>query len=381
MYAQVEKTKENKSRAMTIFITQKKCSKKNNSILCTQRKLENTLYSITRRQENIYNATENTITRPIETEAITFAKRKSVTPTIKDFTAHHKVPWSILESDIKKAFQINSSVDPVFYKLEEFSGQKFPVDKKEFIKNICSRKSLYAANSDEIDKWIQKICWAPQNIFIGPETDVRLDDPDKRPSVIKGGDRPELDGHFDSSGNRTPRSQQSERIFSNKGLSSFNEKIIGPFDITNYDEKEWMLESGKEKFTNKEPNKHYKQIMDPYNHDIPQVRLDYPRVNVMDHQGDEYKIKVESIDKAEKVQVEYTYKDPAVKGPPSKTIADCKLTHTNQDGDKIWELEIPTPKGSKITIHKIIAFNKEGGNSEKVIEIQTPINNMINRKK
>jgi hypothetical protein len=98
------------------------------------------------------------------------------------FTAHHKYPWHSIKQDIEYAFTApdKPATLKALQNLESFSKELFPLNKITFLKSVDDRENSYHLKPDEIDNWIQEVCWVPANIFIGPLSDKRLDDPSKR---------------------------------------------------------------------------------------------------------------------------------------------------------------------------------------------------------
>ncbi len=173
-----------------------------------------------------YDPDQNIIDgRPKETETIKKekdeAKKKYKGMT---FTAHHKYPWSRIKDDIQFAFTAPSEKSSLktLDNLEFFSGKKFPGTRDSFLNSLNDRKTSYSTRKKEYDTWIQNVCWTPGNIFLGPLSDKRIDDPGNS-----------FDGHYTRSRSMSIRSRDLKDVFESGGLRNKNvdiqENAVAPY--------------------------------------------------------------------------------------------------------------------------------------------------------
>lgn len=135
----------------------------------------------------------------------------------KPLTAHHKYGLSKLENDVSSASTPSTASD-----------------------NIASWADPEKKKSSLTQK---DITWSPHNIFMGPLSNNRLDDPGKVP----GEKYPDLDTHFTRSGSVTPNSHVALQIAQGGGLANHNhadlvkklEKLKNPSQPSSYNASEW----------------------------------------------------------------------------------------------------------------------------------------------
>lgn len=210
-------------------------------------------------QLRLYDAAENKVLdRPGETDAIKDAKEeaKRTHPTMR-FTAHHKYPWNKIKTDIENAFVAPNTKESLkaLDNLEAFAKVRLPKSRESFLKTVDHRKTTYGRNEGSLDTFIQEVCWVPGNIFIGPLSNNRIDDPSKR-----GGDD-DFDGHYKHKRRMTLRSSQLREAFLDKGLAG-KQVSIKENDVAPYDPSEWQEHSMGENEAYGETM--YTQKEDPY---------------------------------------------------------------------------------------------------------------------
>lgn len=132
-------------------------------------------------------------------------------------TAHHKYGLSKLENDVSSA----STSSTASHNIPSWAD---PGNKKPGLTQ-------------------KDITWSPHNIFMGPLSNNRLDDPGKVP----GEKYPDLDTHFTSSGTVTPNSHVALKIAQGGGLANHNHadlmeklgKLKDPSQPSPYKASEW----------------------------------------------------------------------------------------------------------------------------------------------
>lgn len=181
-----------------------------------------------------YKPTDNIIDdRPKETEVIKNAKiAAKAGDDTAEFTAHHKYPWHSIKKDIEKAFTAPKTADTEaeLGHLETFSNKALAINQDEFLTSVPERVRIYGANEAGIEEWIREVCWVPANIFIGPLSEKRVDDPSKKDKSL------DRDGHYPAARLDRRMSIRSERLNAAgpKGLYNGNdgaiENTVAPYD-------------------------------------------------------------------------------------------------------------------------------------------------------
>jgi peptidoglycan hydrolase CwlO-like protein len=119
-------------------------------------------------------------------------------------TANHLYPWNKIMADLNSALSSQSRGD--MQKLLDFGD--FKVDAsfwEDLAKPPAERSHDF---SETINRAAQAICWAPQNIFMGPKSDKRGDDPGEK-----------RDAAFTKSGIPTPESAMAEMMDKEGGIT------------------------------------------------------------------------------------------------------------------------------------------------------------------
>jgi hypothetical protein len=152
-------------------------------------------------------------------------------------TANHLYPWNKIRDDINKALKSGSQAD--LQKVLDFG--KYKVDAsfwQEFAKPAGERNHSF---SETMNRAAQAICWAPDNVFLGPISDKRGDDPGEK-----------RDAAFTKSGLPTPESAMAEMIDKKGGIAGKRTGAAAVFEknlreaqegekpkARDYDPKEW----------------------------------------------------------------------------------------------------------------------------------------------
>ncbi len=219
-----------------------------------------------------YDPNQNIIKgRPNETETIKKekeeAKKKYKSMT---FTAHHKYPWCKIKDDIQFAFTAPSKESSLktLVNLEHFSGETFPETRASFLKSPNDRKTNYFKQKEEYDTWIQNVCWTPGNIFLGPLSDKRIDDPGNS-----------FDGHYTRSRSMSIRSTGLKDVFDGGGLRkksvNIQENAVAPYEA---DEWQKIDELYYQKHGGKIPFKWtYSYEKTPENHHTYDIMITVPK--------------------------------------------------------------------------------------------------------
>ncbi len=213
-------------------------------------------------QMRYYDPTQNTVVRPDETQEIRDAKKDAKQKAGRDdleFTAHHKIPWEVIKGHMQDAFVVGSTQNPdamgKWAFLEALANKFFPLTKQEFTQERSRREQLYNSNETQVDTWIQNVCWSPKNVFIGPLTNIRVDDPSRR----KGG-AATYDSHYSTiTRSPSPRSRRLGEIAQSGRFNSADQSEVRNMEqtVAKYTPPEWG------KYTLNGETKYY-QKYDPY---------------------------------------------------------------------------------------------------------------------
>lgn len=152
-------------------------------------------------------------------------------------TANHLYPWNKIRDDINKALKSGSQSD--LQKVLDFG--KFKVDGsfwQEFAKPPGERNHSF---SETMNRAAQAVCWAPDNVFLGPISEKRGDDPGEK-----------RDAAFTKSGLPTPESAMAEMMDKQGGIAGKRTGAAAIFEknlreaqkdekpkARDYDTKEW----------------------------------------------------------------------------------------------------------------------------------------------
>ncbi len=319
-------------------------------------------------QNKYYNAETNTILdRPEETEAIANAKKEEKEKSVREgypidrFTAHHKYPWNKIKEDIEAAFYapMNKTSTKALRNLEEFSGHTLPMTQVSFLKTVDHRKTTYERKTSAIDRWIQEVCWVPGNIFIGPLSDKRIDDPSKRQ-----GDN-DFDGHYTRKRRMSFRSEKLFNIYNSGGLKESLDTSIRDNSVAGYNQEEWETQGMSE--GNELQDSLYSQKNDPYfeEHVFP-FSITTADVNIKNHTQENFTFEVKTPENTEMKKVGYTKQ---YKGPED----DVNLTVTprktkTENGFNFFAITVPTP--SKYILKNFKAGMVKETGQRKVVELQ-----------
>jgi hypothetical protein len=381
MYSPKLKTEEKKSKANASSVVQKKSSERQGFVFVdsrpesvTQKKLQemainNSVSNPIQRNKNVidfrekrktasepmhaiqakyYNADTNKVTdRPTETETITDEKKKvrekaqKHKSDVQTFTAHHKYPWNQIKVDIEAAFKApkDNKSESVLTRLENWSGKTLPISRDSFLKDVDRRKNMYARKESNFDSWIQNVCWVPSNIFIGPLSNIRIDDPSKR----TGDD--DFDAHYKKRERRmTMRSEQLKEIFEKGGFRKIEEKFQTPStgEVASFDPEEWQKHEQKEG-ENISSTPMYSQKGDPYfEKNIFPYEITSSGFSNMDYKKNSYDLEITTPSNVEKLEIKYDEKEL---GPTEKQTKILKMDSNIVQDKKIWTVKVPTPEG------------------------------------
>lgn len=306
-------------------------------------------------QAKYYNAKDNIVkTRPSENASIRDAKEAAKSEAAvngddaAEFTAHHKYPWNKIKEDIEDAFKLPKTDESqaTLSKLEEFSDNSFPVTKPSFLNSLNHRETTYRKKENLIDTWIQNVCWVPGNIFIGPLSEKRVDDPSKR-----GGDD-DFDGHYRRNRRMSLRSEQLYEIFNSGGIR--NAKTSGAIEGSNsvapFNESEWAkVEMGEGEVFGDD---RYMQSEDPYyEQNIFPYNITSANTYNYDHNTDTYDIEIETPENVKKLGLKYSKRKFNPKGSEEMQLV---LNSVLATGKKKWTASVPTPKGHAVESFRLI---------------------------
>ncbi|MEH1930301.1 hypothetical protein [Nostoc sp.] len=164
----------------------------------------------------------------------------------QDLTAHHKYGFSQLEADV-----LSASTKPSSTASQNISAWADPGNQKPTLKQ-------------------DNVAWAPHNIFMGPLSNNRLDDPAKVDKI-----HPDIDTHFTSSGTVTPNSHVALEIAQGGGLPNFThadlvnklQTLKNPSHPSPYKPHEWKQpQPGKYEQAGKPPGWHNLSLNDRINY-------------------------------------------------------------------------------------------------------------------
>lgn len=320
--------------------------------------------------------------RPPETSTITAAKEKAKKDQeklpqdrrVKGFTAHHKYPWSSIKLDIEKTSKTipkSDEAETTLKRLEQFSGQKFPVEYSEFVKEEKARENLYRINEKSIDTWIQETCWVPSNIFIGPLSDQREDDPGHRKPVA------EVDAHYKRERRMSDVSEATLKMFHAEGLRG-NGIVPAPTGIVSaYNPEEWKkdeMASGTQ----------YYQVGDSYyyNH-IFHYQIENLNSNIeKDYKEDSFTLTILTMNDVDDVQLQYIKKEELKKGHKNEGKEE-KLQNSGKSEEKLpnkkkWTIIISIDMGYRYKDFELKM--KRGQGAYKEIKLKQNELNYILRK-
>ncbi len=152
-------------------------------------------------------------------------------------TANHLYPWNKIRDDINKALKSGSQAE--LQKVLDFG--KFKADAsfwQEFAKPAGERSHSF---SETMNRAAQAVCWAPDNVFLGPISAKRGDDPGEK-----------RDAAFTKSGLPTPESAMAEMMDKEGGITGNRTGAAAIFEknlreaqkgekpkARDYDPKEW----------------------------------------------------------------------------------------------------------------------------------------------
>lgn len=306
--------------------------------------------------------------RPPETSVITEAKRKAAerqsglppAEQLAGFTAHHKYPWSRLRDDIEQTFTtIPKTVEAerTLHRLESFSGDKFPVKYDIFVRSNSHRKTQYMVNENGIDNWIQDVCWTPSNIFIGPRSEQREDDPGHRNPVT------EIDAHYIRGRRISDVSEVTMEMYRKGGLQGTGIVPQVSRRVSLYEPSEWKKDT-------EASGTQYYQVEDPYYRDnifhyqvIPNVPI-----READYQLDIFSFSIETPDDVAQVKLRYN-KQSYRTGDAKKLLKIPVAATAPSPNKKRWNFNIRIKSGYIYNQFEL-AMKREAG-TPKIMSIQS----------
>ncbi|AQQ00800.1 hypothetical protein B0W48_13865 [Pseudoalteromonas aliena] len=225
MYAQVEKQKENKSRGIANSVVQKKRGMKQNLGRVVNNRggsvVQKNLVQLKGWDNGILTSKywdpnqQKIIDRPDKPDGL---KTKFES---NSGTSHHNVDWANIKEQLRLAIVNENTI--ILENYAQVIGK--PLDlllqSSENLQRLKLKKLGLDQNLLDVwDKFIKAACWMPRNVFAGPLTNDRGDDPKDL-----GGDG--FDFHTTASGNITPRSEIWSDVNDGKFASS---KTLGGLD-------------------------------------------------------------------------------------------------------------------------------------------------------
>lgn len=306
------------------------------------------------------------LSRPPETRTITAAKDKAkkdqeklpLDRRVDGFTAHHKYPWSSIKGDIELASTAPKTDDSkkTLKGLEEFSGCSFPIKHDDFVKDRSHRDVLYKRNESKIDDWIQDVCWTPSNIFIGPLSEQREDDPTHRTPAT------EIDAHYIRRRRMSDVSEKTMEMYLAGGLKSLK-KIPNPTgSVSVYNPDEWkrdeMVSDTK-----------YFQIGDPYyEENIFHYKVD-PEIKDLNYQMNQFDFCIDTSNDITQVQIRYDEKNCNTKTVNQITINPSGVQDV-APSNKRWSFSINITIASNYNYENFMFGMKKSSGIKKIVGVK-----------
>lgn len=222
-------------------------------------------------------------------------RHKPVVPG-RQFSAHHKADVARIRQELKAAISGNDQ-----RALSNMArAARLPGGVPVAVVSAANKGGVGLTLAEEaaVKTFSKQIQWMNWDIFFGPLSDERKDDPDKT--------KQRLDGHYTASGHTTPKSELA-RDLDIIGFSGFD-----PADLTArlnvianlpspYVATEWQHEGTTTTRTGNVIDQ-YSQVNDPYNWDAPHAEIVFPK-NGQALTASQYTIRIHANRKTNNVEV------------------------------------------------------------------------------
>lgn len=240
---------------------------------------------------------------------------KSAKPKIAGrFTAHHKADFATIRDELEEALKNDDQ-----RALQAMAAAAGLAGVPPEVATVARNKGAIANATEEavVKQFYQDVSWIEWDVFIGPLSEERKDDP------TKTGRR--IDMHFTRSGHSTPRSELA------RDLDLIGFKGVDPAELaarlaaitrspTPYDASEWQ-HVGTRKTKKGKVIDQYIQSNDPYNWAGPHAEIVFPKQNET-LKADNYSIRIHANPQTNNVEVKIERKGTSGLWAPARQTGD-----------------------------------------------------------
>jgi hypothetical protein len=254
--------------------------------------------------------------RPKAPNTIKNAKPKG---TGRTYTAHHKADFATIRDELEEALKTGD-----LQALRAMgTAAKVPNATQAIVEGVASRGGAIATSAEEkaVGEFYRLVSWMPWDVFIGPLSEERKDDP------TKTGRR--IDMHFTRSGHSTPRSELARDIdligFKRLDLAELSRRLVdlartSSLDASGYVTAEWQG-AGTHTTGAGKVIPQYIQSNDPYNWAGPHAEIVFPKQGEV-LKSDTYSIRIHCNRQTNNVEVKIERKGTSGSWAPARQTSD-----------------------------------------------------------